>query len=89
MTKYKIDPNSDDLRHLKCYLVNHKIFEFIMINPKLDIFKNSHKLILKFNTDLSSSITKVLDLKSAIANILGLKSAAALSFFPSRRAVWW
>ena len=81
MTKYKIDPNSDDLRyidHLKCYLVNHKISEFIMINPKLDRFKNSDTRILKFNTELSSSITKVLDLKSAIANIFGLKSAAAL-----------
>ena len=81
MTKYKIDPNSDDLRyfdHLKCYLMNHKISEFIMINPELDRFKNSDKLILKFNTDLSSSITKVLDLKSAIANILGLESSAAL-----------
>ena len=81
MTKYKIDPNSDDLRyfdHLKCYLVNHKISEFIMINPKLDRFKNSDTLIFKFDTDLSSSITKVLDLKSAIANILGLESSAAL-----------
>ena len=81
MTKYKIGQNSDSLRyfdHLKCYLENHKISEFIMINPKLDRFKNSDTLILKFDTDLSSSITKVLDLKSAIANILGLESTAAL-----------
>ena len=80
--EYEIDTNSDVKlqysEHLKSYLLNHKISEFIMINPKLDRFKNSDKLVLKFNTDLSSSITKVLDLKSAIADILGLKSAAAL-----------
>ena len=80
--KYKIDINSDqDLqysKHLKSYLKNHKISEFILINPKLDRLKNSDILILKFNTDLPSSITKVLNLKSAIAEILGLKSAAAL-----------
>ena len=82
MKKYKIDINSDeDLQyseHLKSYLMNHKISEFIMINPKLDRFENSDKLVLKFNTDLSSSITKVLDLKSAIADILRLKSSGAL-----------
>ena len=80
--KYKIDINSDEdlqySKHLKSYLMNHKISEFILINPKLDRLKNSDVLILKFNADLSSSITKVLDLKSAIAEILGLKSAAAL-----------
>ena len=80
--EYEIDTNSDVKlqysEHLKAYLLNHKISEFIMINPKLDRLKNSDKLILKFNTNLTSSITKVLDLKSAIAEILGLKSAAAL-----------
>ena len=82
MDEYEIDTNSDVKlqypEHLKSYLKKHKISEFIMINPKLDRFKNTDKLVLKFNTDLSSSITKVLDLKSAIADILGLKSAAAL-----------
>ena len=80
--EYEIDTNSDVKlqysEHLKSYLLNHKISEFIMINPKLDRLKNSDKLILKFNTNLTSSITKVFDLKSAIAGILGLKSAAAL-----------
>ena len=80
--EYEIDTNSDVKlqysEHLKSYLLDHKISEFIMINPKLDRWKNSDILILKFNTDLSSSITKVLDLKSAIAEILGLKSGAAL-----------
>ena len=78
--EYEIDTSSDVKlqysEHLKSYFLNHKIS--YMINPKLDRFKNSDELVLKFNTDLSSSITKVLDLKSAIADILGLKSAAAL-----------
>ena len=81
-SEYEIDTSSDVKlqysEHLKSYLLNHKISEFIKINPKLDRFKNSAELVLKFNTDLSSSITKVLDLKSAIADILGLQSAAAL-----------
>ena len=80
--EYEIDTNSDVKlqysEHLKSYLLNHKISEFIMINPKLNRFKNSDELVLKFNTDLSSSITKVLDLKSAIADILELKSSASL-----------
>ena len=80
--EYEVDINSDVKlqysEHLKSYLLNHKISEFIMINPKLDRLKNPDVLILKFNTDLSSSITKVLDLKSGIADILGLKSSAAL-----------
>lgn len=80
--EYGIDTSSDEklqyCEHLKSYLLKHKISEFIMINPNLDILKESKKLILKFNTDLSSGITKVLNLKCAIADILGLKSSAAL-----------
>ena len=38
--------------------------------------ENSEILTLKFDVDLPSNITKVLDLKSAIADILGLKSCA-------------
>ena len=87
--EYEIDINSDVKlqysEHLKSYLLNHKISEFIMINPKLDRLKNSDILILKFNTDLSSSITKVLDLKSAIADILGLKSSAALQLLSIKK----
>ena len=78
--KYKIDTNSDeDLQyseHLKSYLLKHNIEQFIMINPKLKKLKNSDKLMLKFNTDLSSSITKVLNLKNAIAALLGLSTSA-------------
>lgn len=54
MKKYKIDTNSnEDLQypeHLKSYLEKHKISEFIMINPKLDRYKNSETLVLKFDT---------------------------------------
>ncbi len=81
MDKYKINTDSDEYfkysGHLKAYLKNHEISEFIMINPKLESFtKDSEILTLKFNVALPNEITKVLDLKDAIAGILGVKSCA-------------
>ena len=77
MDRYRIDAGCyKDLqysKHLEAYLKQHKISEFVLINPKLDRFpENSEVLTLKFNVALSSNITKVLDLKSAIADILGI-----------------
>ena len=79
--KYGISTDAnEDLqysKHLKAYLENHKISEFILINPKLERFpKDSEKVILKFNVALPNNITKVLDLRSAIAEILGLRLPA-------------
>ncbi len=80
LDSYGISTDSDNLqycKHLQAYLKNHKISEFIMLNPRLERFAgNSEKLILKFNVDLPSKITKVLDLKGAIADILGVRSYA-------------
>ena len=77
---YKIDTNSDkDLQYseqLKSYLKEHKISEFCTVNPELEKFEKSKEVILKFDTEWDSSITKVLNLKSAIAEILGLRSDA-------------
>ncbi len=80
ISNYKINTDSDvNLQyseHLKAYLENHRISEFIMINPKLERLQGSEELTLKFNIALPSDITKVLDLKSAIAKILGIRSDA-------------
>ncbi len=78
ISEYEINTASDKnlqySEHLKTYLKNHKISEFIMINPKLEsVPKGSEELILKFNIALPNEITKVLDLKSAIAKILGIR----------------
>ncbi len=79
--RYEIDTDSnEDLQyssHLKAYLKNHKISEFIMINPRFRrISKDSEKLSLKFNVALPDNINKVLDLKCALADVFGLKPSA-------------
>ena len=78
ISKYRININSnEDLQysqHLKNYLHDHTISEFIAINPRLEKFlNNSEKLTLKYNVDLPSKVTKVLNLKGAIAKILDVK----------------
>lgn len=81
ISNYDININSQAslqyTNHLKAYLENHTIEEFISINPNLKNYpKNSEILTLKFDTTLPSKITKVVNLKSAIAKILGVKSHA-------------
>ncbi len=81
MEKYRISTDSDeDLKYseyLETYLKKHKISEFIMINPKLEQYtKISEKLILKFDINLSSKVTRVVNLKSAIAEVLDVRGDA-------------
>ena len=81
--EYNVDTSSDEdlqySKYLKSYLMKHKISEFKMIRPRLHmVFSESEELIVKFNTDVTSSMTMVLEHKSAIAGILGLKSPAAM-----------
>ena len=63
--------------HLKSYLDNHTLSEFIELNPRLKKFDDpSKKLILKFDITLPTSVTKVVDLKKRIAKICKLQLSA-------------
>ena len=76
--KYKIAV-SEELNypeHFKAYINKHKVSEFFAINPKLEKFPTSEKLILKFNIPHTSRVAKVIDLKVAIAEVLNLKPSA-------------
>ena len=75
--KIAVSEELDYPEHFKAYINEHKVSEFIAINPKLEINPTtSEKLILKFNIPHTSRIAKVIDLKVAIAEILHLKPSA-------------
>ncbi len=83
LNKYEItdESNSEVLKyseHLKAYLDQHKLSEFIKLNPSLETVMDpsKKKLILKFDIALPMRVTKVLDLKKAVAKILGLRTPA-------------
>ncbi len=82
--RYGINTDSEDLKyseHLIAYINQHKISEFLGINPRLETLSgssngNSKKLTLKFDVKLSSKFTKVYSLKTALAAILELSPSA-------------
>lgn len=81
MNKYGINVESDEdlqySKHLKVYLENHKISEFIFINSRIErLVKDSEELIVHFDVDLSSKISKIADLHGALAKVLGVKMSA-------------
>ena len=60
--------------HLRAYINQHMISEFIELNPALqECSVKSTVIILKFDIQLTSKLAKVFDLKKAVAKILGLK----------------
>ena len=67
--------------HLKAYIDQHKINEFIRVNPELaKITDTDEKFKFKFDIEETSKVAKVLDLKSKIAAILGITPSALRLF---------
>ena len=59
--------------HLKFYIKQLNIKEFVKLNPKLEeLSATSKKLCLKIDMDETTKITQIKDLESSIAGILGL-----------------
>jgi hypothetical protein len=77
--KCNIPDEQEELKYpklLKAYLENHKVSEFVEINPLLKKYTaTSTELVLKFDIKSTSTLAKLTDLKAAVARILGLKSA--------------
>ncbi len=78
--KYNIREDQEELRyheHLKAYIKQHKVSEFIAINPLLEKYtKDSEKLIFKFDIENVCSLAKVDKLKKSVAKIMKLNSMA-------------
>ena len=76
--KYNIQEDQEELRyheHLKAYIKQHKVSEFIAINPLLEKFtKDSEKLTFKFDIENVCSLAKVDKLKKSVAKIMKLNS---------------
>ena len=62
----------DYLHHLKAYVQNHTISEFISINPKLKNHTRLKHFVIKFNIKLTSKVSKLLDIQERVADILGI-----------------
>ena len=64
--------------YLKDYANKHKLSEFLEINPKLKEIINTSKNILqiKFNTQESDKLIKVLELQQSLAPLLEVKPSA-------------
>lgn len=63
--------------HLKTYLEEHKVSEFVAITtPRKKIGASSKKLVLKVNIALFTRMSKIIDLTEAIAAILGINRTA-------------
>ena len=78
--KFTLNEGQEDLKypeHLADYINRHKVSEFMEINPFLYKFtKTSKKLVLKFDIESTSRLSKLVNFKKAIADILDLKSSA-------------
>lgn len=79
LKRYKIDAKQEELKYpeqLKIYIEEHKISEFIKINPLLkDVekrFKDSKELILKLDIEKTCQLAKIVELKKFITNFLNL-----------------
>ncbi len=66
-------------QHLKAYIEQHKIKEFIRLNPKLinpklwKLGDNSKKIIIKFSIQSTQSLSTLKEVTGAVANVLGLR----------------
>ncbi len=78
--EYEIDESKPRMQypeHLKAFINQHKLVEFMEINPFLKDFSDSSKeLILKIDIELTCSLTKLQDLTKTVASILGLRKSA-------------
>ena len=84
LNQYCSGVDNNDLKypeHLKAYIDQHTINEFISVNRELEkITDKDEKLKFKFDIEQTSKVAKVLDLKSNIAAILGVTPSALRLF---------
>ena len=75
---HQLDKGQDELKypqHLKTYVADHKISEFIEINSDLGKYNDAKEIVLKFDIALSHcNVATLLDLKNAVADVLGISS---------------
>ena len=80
MDKYCGDLDCDEFNyptHLKDYVDRHNVKEFFDVNPQLEKFtKNSKKLKLKMDIELTCKVARIVDLKYSLGAILGLRPSA-------------
>lgn len=78
--EYDIDESRPRMKYpeyLEAFINQHKLAEFVEINPLLKDFSDSSKeLILKIDMELTCSLARLKDLTKAIASILGIKKSA-------------
>ena len=75
---YELDDGNEAFKypqHLKTYINNLKISEFISVNPQLGNIHDSNFFQLKIDIDLTTRLSKLFEIKLHIAKILGVKSA--------------
>ena len=77
---YQINNGQDEFKypeHLETYIKKHKISEFIKIIPLIEkLTSNSTEMIIKFDIESTSRLSKLVKLKSSVARILGLSPSA-------------
>ncbi len=77
---YKISKDEEQLKyyeHLENFIKNHKVSEFIKVNPLLKKYANgSKKLVLKCDVEKTCRLAKVKEIKKFIAQILNLNPSA-------------
>ena len=78
--EYDIDENRPKMKypeHLKAFINQHKLVEFMEINPLLKDFRDSSKdLVLKIDIESTCTLARLKDLTKTFASIMGLKKSA-------------
>lgn len=78
--EYSIDDTNPKMKYpeyLEAFLKQHKVSEFMKINPLLkDLSNSSKEVTLKLNIESTCSLAKLKDLTKTIANILGISKSA-------------
>ena len=80
LEKYNISRGESVLKypeHLKAYLMEHKVSEFVESNPPQKKQNAASKvLILKIDIELTTRMSDIIDLKASFAKILGVNPTA-------------
>ena len=78
--EYDLDEGQDKLKYpeyLEGYIKQHKLSEFMDINPLLKNFSDSSKkLVLKFDIEVTCGLAKMHEITKAVASALGLRKSA-------------
>jgi hypothetical protein len=80
LEKYQISRGEEVLKypeHLKSYLMEHKVSEFVESNPPQRKHNaTSKELVLKIDIELTTRMSNIIDLRASIAKILGINPTA-------------